>query len=498
VAGGETYYFVLSSSQANANYNYEFSLKESPGHNCELPFEVNNLPYASQERLSDFSNVYGQGLPQPIQNPYSNGNFGNFFFNGPEAVYAYTPTSDGYVDARSTPNQDQSCLTVLSGCPFNATIGWDYGLGSNSFNREIKNIAVEAGETYYFVLSSFLSAADYLYTFTLEPSNGPTCEHPLEIAGLPYELDGNTKFLGNDYNETDVPSAIPNAVGSGDLSADYLNGIDVVYSYTPEEDQFVRASLYGLGDSMAIWVFTGCPFQSTHAWGYTITETNLNINNIPVSAGVTYYFVVSKKAGGSFYHSFELNESNGFDCSFLEKNIGDPCVDSNNSTRGDYVRDNCECAGIPLGATINLTIPFESSCGQRQVVVRTFIPEFNIPVIEITSGYSNSTAITISNMPVGTVDMYIEVMGALRISLNDYTLSSGVNNITINNLVRGDLNSSNSINITDLSVFAASFGTTPSDPNYLPTANLNCDSFVNVVDLSLLGVNFGMQGVSLP
>ena len=499
VIANQTYYFVFASTQLILDFSYTFTLEESLGLVCEVPIDVSglNLPISLSGEVSSYMNHYSQSdLPPVSPDAIHSLPYNHIYMNGPEAVISYTPMTDGYVDVSVSSLQNVS-VWLFTGCPLQATLGWDYSIGQNDHDSEIKNIPVLAGETYYFILSR-VNLIGFQYDFTLEESvRGQICEWPLNVESLPYVHDGNGSEYGNDYDETDVPSPVPNPISVIPLVIDRMNGFEVVYQYTPEQDQAVNAELFGNGENLALWVFTGCPFELTLGWDLINSFDELIVPNIQLSEGVTYYFVISSVLQDPYDYSFQLTEVSNFDCPDLEKNIGDPCSDGSSSTIGDNVRENCDCAGYEINSSINFSIPPAASCGGRTFKVKCYAPNSDVFIMQKVKSISNSS-FTLLNMPVGEIDMYIEIDGVLRILLEDQIITETANSIEVNNMILGDMNSSNSINITDLSSLAIAFGANTNDTNYNPLANLNCDSFVNVVDLSLLGANFGMQGVSLP
>jgi alpha-tubulin suppressor-like RCC1 family protein len=61
-------------------------------------------------------------------------------------------------------------------------------------------------------------------------------------------------------------------------------------------------------------------------------------------------------------------------------------------------------------------------------------------------------------------------------------------------LIPGDINGDNKIDLNDLGLLADAFNTTVSSPRWNPNADLNCDYQVNIKDLGLLADYFNMHG----
>src|SRR5690554_4647914 len=91
---------------------------------------------------------------------------------------------------------------------------------------------------------------------------GETCDDPLVITSLPFTDAGNTSTYGNNYSSIDVPPWAPNAITNGS-STSYIGGDEVVYEYTPVNNEIITISLTGVGSWTGLYAFSGCPFAST-------------------------------------------------------------------------------------------------------------------------------------------------------------------------------------------------------------------------------------------
>ncbi|MFA7470632.1 MAG: GEVED domain-containing protein, partial [Weeksellaceae bacterium] len=84
---------------------------------------------------------------------------------GDDVVYAYTPTADGMISV-SANLPAWSGLFAFTGCAFDSTVG--YHTSSSAGTRTISGLMVTAGETYYFVISSWPSPQSIAYTIQIE------------------------------------------------------------------------------------------------------------------------------------------------------------------------------------------------------------------------------------------------------------------------------------------------------------------------------------------
>jgi len=138
---------------------------------------------------------------------------------------------------------------------------------------------------------------------------------------------------------------------------------------------------------------------------------------------------------------------------------------------------------------------WNSNCLERDV---------EVSLSELTLGYFYTTVVTLSpdgtfdltglNILPGTYDILVAADGALARLTENIEINSGTNSFVSDAVILGDLNASNSINVADLSLVGAAFGSVSGDTNFNFLADLNCNGVVNVTDISLLGASFGLEG----
>ncbi|MCD4696199.1 MAG: choice-of-anchor D domain-containing protein, partial [Bacteroidales bacterium] len=112
---------------------------------------------------------------------------------------------------------------------------------------------------------------------------GFTCAAPIVIGSLGYTTSDNTSNYGDDYSSTDE-------ICSG---SSYLNGDDVVYSYTPAVDECIDIALTGTGTWVGLFVYEGCaPFTACVGID-TQSGGNPSLTGLNLTAGTTYYIIIS-------------------------------------------------------------------------------------------------------------------------------------------------------------------------------------------------------------
>lgn len=119
------------------------------------------------------------------------------------------------------------------------------------------------------------------------------CPDAIEVLELPFEDSGNTSDYGDLYAPNDVPPLAPNAVTNGSGTFPYLLGDNAAYALTPLTDGAITVSLTHPDESVALWVFTGCPYSETVGFHNSLSGTSRIIEDLPVTAGETYYILIS-------------------------------------------------------------------------------------------------------------------------------------------------------------------------------------------------------------
>ena len=195
---------------------------------------------------------------------------------------------------------------------------------------------------------------------------GDTCDAPIVVTALPFSASGNTADYGDNYSSSDVPAVAPGAITNGTGTSSYLNGDDVVIAYTPSVDQLIDITTTNDDDWIGLWAFTGCPFSSTVGYHVATGGTTRAINELPVTAGTTYYFVISSwPSPQSTDFTISIKESGSFDCPNLQANIGGACDDGDATTVNDTVNADCECVGTPIASNDDACTATALACGDE-------------------------------------------------------------------------------------------------------------------------------------
>lgn len=171
--------------------------------------------------------------------------------------------------------------------------GSDFALVGN-FTTNTADVVINGFSTtiYYSVIAKN-SGTDAvgcdIWSLTTESAPlGALCDDPIVVGALPYNTTGDTNGFGDDY--TGSPGA---SCGS---TSSYLNGDDIVYSYTPTANGDFNIALSGLSANYAgVFVYDSCANIGTTCLngdvnGFSSADLSVDMTGI---AGTTYYIVIS-------------------------------------------------------------------------------------------------------------------------------------------------------------------------------------------------------------
>ena len=121
---------------------------------------------------------------------------------------------------------------------------------------------------------------------------GTLCTNPIIIPSVPYSTTDNTANYADNY---DPSTATPISCGAGTSGNYYLSGNDVVYSYTPVGTGTIKIELPSSVAWTGLFIYTSCASigSAPYACNCSSSAGNRTINNMSVTAGQTYYIVIS-------------------------------------------------------------------------------------------------------------------------------------------------------------------------------------------------------------
>jgi len=241
---GNTYYVRVfsNSSDTGATTTFNICVGVPPiGAVCENPIVIASLPYTT----TDNTNLYGDDYDFPNGGESGCAGTSNYYLNGDDVVYAYTPTANQSINIRIPNAPAWSAVFVYTDCSAIGTGAVACAAGSGSGNREINQFSVTAGTTYYIVLSTWPSPQSFAYTMNITVN---TCISPTvaftrtsNCAVSPgFFVNANISSLGSATSVTvtdnqSSPSQQVTATGNVQFGP-YANGTSVVLTVTNNQD----------------------------------------------------------------------------------------------------------------------------------------------------------------------------------------------------------------------------------------------------------------------
>ncbi|CAM3864962.1 T9SS type A sorting domain-containing protein [Flavobacterium cucumis] len=239
------YYVTLTPYSANGSASgcleTTFTTRAMPpvGSVCSDPIVINaaTLPFTT----TDNTNLYGDD--------YENGSSPctAYYMSGDDVVYAITPVSDISVDIMlSDLGGTWSGIHVLDGCPDETTppncVAFEGDSGSA--DRDLQDVLLTGGVTYYIVISTWATPQSVSYTLTITEN---TCVNPTATfsttSNCPtttFNAIANISDLGSatSLTVTDNQGSLPqNVTAVGNVSfGPYALGTNVVLTVTNDQD----------------------------------------------------------------------------------------------------------------------------------------------------------------------------------------------------------------------------------------------------------------------
>ena len=145
-------------------------------------------------------------------------------------------------------------------------------------------------------------------------------------------------------------------------------------------------------------------------------------------------------------------------------------------------------------ATLNGTVAWNSSCGERDATVKLYVPGTAVLVASYDVSIQANGSFSIPGVETGTFDVIVKVDRYLAKGMKNVVITTGANNLAVGAIIPGDLNNDGFVNFTDFTILATAL----SSDTFNPVGDLNCDGFVNFTDFTILSNSMGEEGDTAP
>ncbi|HPB31595.1 MAG TPA: hypothetical protein PLB62_09080, partial [Candidatus Sumerlaeota bacterium] len=305
---GVSYYIICNGLGLDDAGPFTLNVQSAPNpfphDKCDGARVIDTLPYVTTDTTTGARDNYSVKCC-----------FVDYKSTGPDVVYSYTPPVNQSLVVSLTPLSDaldgDSWIYVVTDCE-------NIEENCYRFSRDgYECLSVQAGTTYYFIIDGEESGdhGEFRLEFSAPPPPpNDICENAHVIQSLPFETADWNCSAQNDY---EVPRNVSSCLGSSSLGI--ATGNDMVYSYTPPENQYININLTGdCGlDDWLIWVVTDCsnPVGSCVAGDIANSFFGCvaSVDFLSVAQGVTYYIIVdSRDSDGEGAGMFSLSIKESF------------------------------------------------------------------------------------------------------------------------------------------------------------------------------------------
>lgn len=291
------------------------------GQICESAIEVMALPYMTSDDTANYFDDYENG----------SSTCNSFYMSGDDVVYSYTPASDIVVDIlMSNIGSTYSGIHVLDGCPDTTPNCVAYEGSSNINDRDLQDVALTGGTTYYIVISTWATPQSTTYDLTITEN---TCTDATVAYSIVSDCDNSGGFFV-DVEITDMGTATDLTV-SNDQDATayavtslstvqfgpYANATDVIITVSDDNDGSCVQNSSALTQVACPPVNNDCIDAIALTNGLTFDENPLIATNLGATdSGETAPGCASYQGGDVWYSAvipadgflnFEVNTDDG-------------------------------------------------------------------------------------------------------------------------------------------------------------------------------------------
>jgi len=327
---------------------------------CTDPIVVNSLPYNTTDTTANYQDDYDGSAGENC------GQSSNYYLNGDDVVYSYTPSSDTSINVSMTPDTTYSGIFVYDSCD---DIGTECvaGIGESNSNERVFDMNVYAGTTYYIVISTWASPQSVGYDLSITEN---TCSDPV-ITVTVNACDSATDEYTVDVDITDMGSSTQYTVSDDLGNVQYAQAAGVLtFTFTGTQSHIITVEGDDVNCNQTYTVISAC--QACYASGINCTLgdgfVGLVIGDIDNSAsgcstdgyGNFTTMTTDLEQGGTYDLTITTGYSNQYIRVWIDLN-DDYVFDTNSD---ELILDNHLIAAVGT-STVQVTIPSDATLGSH-------------------------------------------------------------------------------------------------------------------------------------
>jgi len=327
---------------------------------CTDPIVVSSLPYNTTDTTANYQDDYDGSAGENC------GQSSNYYLNGDDVVYSYTPSSDTSINVSMTPDTTYSGIFVYDSCD---DIGTECvaGIGESNSNERVFDMNVYAGTTYYIVISTWASPQSVGYDLSITEN---TCSDPV-ITVTVNACDSATDEYTVDVDITDMGSSTQYTVSDDLGNVQYAQAAGVLtFTFTGTQSHIITVEGDDANCNQTYTVISAC--QACYASGINCTLgdgfVGLVIGDIDNSAsgcstdgyGNFTTMTTDLEQGGTYDLTITTGYSNQYIRVWIDLN-DDYVFDTNSD---ELILDNHLIAAVGT-STVQVTIPSDATLGSH-------------------------------------------------------------------------------------------------------------------------------------
>jgi len=327
---------------------------------CTDPIVVSSLPYNTTDTTANYQDDYDGSAGENC------GQSSNYYLNGDDVVYSYTPASDTSINVSMTPDTTYSGIFVYDSCD---DIGTECvaGIGESNSNERVFDMNVYAGTTYYIVISTWASPQSVGYDLSITEN---TCSDPV-ITVTVNACDSATDEYTVDVDITDMGSSTQYTVSDDLGNVQYAQAAGVLtFTFTGTQSHIITVEGDDANCNQTYTVISAC--QACYASGINCTLgdgfVGLVIGDIDNSAsgcstdgyGNFTTMTTDLEQGGTYDLTITTGYSNQYIRVWIDLN-DDYVFDTNSD---ELILDNHLIAAVGT-STVQVTIPSDATLGSH-------------------------------------------------------------------------------------------------------------------------------------